>query len=347
MSYIGRSSKLFQRAYTKVSFLATAGQTSKTGLSYVPSFVEVYVNGVLLTDTTDFTATNGNSITFTVALLLNDEVTVISLKTFTVADHYSKTEADTLLAAKATNTAVALKAPIASPVFTGNVGIGVTPSTATIITLQGVWGTVSGWANNLGLMNNAVYNDGDKYINTDEASKIELKDGTLNFKVAPSGTADAAISWTTAMTIDNAGIVTKPLQPAFCASANAQDNLGLNAWVVIAFENQRFDQNQDYAANKFTAPVTGKYQLQVSIKLSNLDTNTGYYQVRMRTSNRSYRSICDFDGMSTDPSYWNFNISVLADMDAGDTCEIDFRQASGSQQTDINTESYFSCYLVA
>jgi hypothetical protein len=33
---------------------------------------------------------------------LNDEVTVISLKTFTVADHYNKTEADTLLAAKAT-----------------------------------------------------------------------------------------------------------------------------------------------------------------------------------------------------------------------------------------------------
>ena len=100
MSYLGRSAKLSLKAQEKVSFLATAGQTVKTGLSYVPSFVEVYVNGVLLTDTTDFTATNGNSITFTVALLLNDEVTVISLKTFTVADHYSKTEADTLLAAK-------------------------------------------------------------------------------------------------------------------------------------------------------------------------------------------------------------------------------------------------------
>jgi len=110
MSYLGRSAKLSLKAQEKVSFLATAGQTVKTGLSYVPSFVEVYVNGVLLTDTTDFTATNGNSITFTVALLLNDEVTVISLKTFTVADHYSKTEVDadhysktevdTLLAAK-------------------------------------------------------------------------------------------------------------------------------------------------------------------------------------------------------------------------------------------------------
>ena len=115
MSYLGRSAKLSLKAQEKVSFLATAGQTSKTGLSYTPTFVEVYVNGVLLTDTTDFTATNGNSITFTVALLLNDEVTVISLKTFNVADHYNKTEADVLLAAKS---------PIASPVFTGNVGIG-------------------------------------------------------------------------------------------------------------------------------------------------------------------------------------------------------------------------------
>ena len=112
MSYLGRSAKLSLKAQEKVSFLATAGQTVKTGLSYTPSFIEVYVNGVLLTDTTDFTATNGNSITFTVALLLNDEVTVISLKTFTVADHYSKTEADTLLAAKS---------PIASPSFTGTV----------------------------------------------------------------------------------------------------------------------------------------------------------------------------------------------------------------------------------
>jgi len=107
MSYLGRSAKLSLKAQEKVSFLATAGQTAKTGLSYVPNFVEVYVNGILLTDTTDFTATNGNSVTFTVALALNDEVTVVSLKTFTVADHYTKSAANTLLAAKATTTALA------------------------------------------------------------------------------------------------------------------------------------------------------------------------------------------------------------------------------------------------
>jgi len=86
MSYIGRTGKLSQRAYNKVSFLATAGQTIKTGLSYVAGFVEVHVNGLLLTDTVDYTATNGNSVTFVLALNVDDEVTVISLKTFAAAD---------------------------------------------------------------------------------------------------------------------------------------------------------------------------------------------------------------------------------------------------------------------
>jgi len=100
MSYLGRSAKLSRKAQEKTSFLATSGQTVATGLSYVATFVEVYVNGILLTDTSDYTATNGNSITFTVALGLNDEVTVVALKTFALADHYNKsstytkTEAD-------------------------------------------------------------------------------------------------------------------------------------------------------------------------------------------------------------------------------------------------------------
>jgi hypothetical protein len=86
MSYLGRTGKLSQRAYNKLSFLATAGQTVKAGLSYVAGFVEVYVNGTLLTDVVDYSASNGNSVTFLVALSVNDEVTVVSLKTFVAAN---------------------------------------------------------------------------------------------------------------------------------------------------------------------------------------------------------------------------------------------------------------------
>jgi len=102
MSYLGRGSNLTRKAQDKVSFLATAGQTVRTGLSYVPTHVDVTVNGITLTEITDYTATNGNSITFTVALALNDEVTIISSKTFDVANHYTISAANALLAAKAT-----------------------------------------------------------------------------------------------------------------------------------------------------------------------------------------------------------------------------------------------------
>ena len=54
-------------------------------------------------------------------------VRIVAFQSFVVANTYTQSQADTLLAAKATNTALALKAPIASPVFTGNVGVGVTP----------------------------------------------------------------------------------------------------------------------------------------------------------------------------------------------------------------------------
>jgi hypothetical protein len=54
---------------------------------------------------------------------------------------------------------------------------------------------------------NAVNNSGNKYITTNEASMYTQYAGTHSFKVAPSGTADSAISWTTAMTIENDGSI--------------------------------------------------------------------------------------------------------------------------------------------
>jgi len=119
MSYLGRSAKLSRKTQEKTSFLATAGQTSKTGLSYVATFVEVTVNGILLTDVTDYTATNGNSITFTVALALNDEVTVVALKTFALGDHYNKTESDANLAPKADLTGAAFTGAVTATTFNG------------------------------------------------------------------------------------------------------------------------------------------------------------------------------------------------------------------------------------
>ena len=99
--------------------------------------------------------------------------------------------------------------------FNNNVGIGVVPETwqSTIDALQvGLGASFAGNTVNpsrVYLSANYYINSSNQesYIATDEASQYFQNAGTHIFKVAPSGTADSAISWNTAATIDNSGNV--------------------------------------------------------------------------------------------------------------------------------------------
>ena len=62
---------------TRLDFVATAGQSTKTDLTYTVGNIDCYLNGSKLTLGTDFTATDGVSVTFAPALTLNDEVQLI------------------------------------------------------------------------------------------------------------------------------------------------------------------------------------------------------------------------------------------------------------------------------
>jgi hypothetical protein len=150
------------------------------------------------------------------------------------------------------------------------------------------------------------------------------------------------------MRIDSAGIVTQPYQPAFSVRpTSTQSNIAVGSFTTVNLGTEIFDVGSNFAGNTFTAPVTGKYQLNFSIRLQAVDTASAYYQIRFNTSNRLYYSTFDFGGLSTDPSYWSPAFSILADMDANDTVYMSVSQATGTQQTDIHSETYFTGYLVA
>ena len=146
------------------------------------------------------------------------------------------------------------------------------------------------------------------------------------------------------MRIDATGAVTMPLQPAFLVKpASQQANLAVGSAVDIAFGTEIFDNNADFASSVFTAPVTGKYQLSFQLRVDAIDSNANYYQFIIVTSNRSYANIFGF-GAAT---YYNPGSSILADMDAGDTAKLQFVQGSGSAQSDIDADSFFSGILVS
>ena len=109
------------------------------------------------------------------------------------------------------NATDALKAPIASPTFTGNAGFGVTPQTwgTNFRALQ--FGAVGALAydNNFGqvYLGSNFYMAGSgvgtpTYISSNSAARLDVTQSGFSFKLASSGSAGAPITWTNVASID-------------------------------------------------------------------------------------------------------------------------------------------------
>jgi len=78
--------------------------------------------------------------------------------------------------------------------------------------------------------------NGYKYIATDKASSYQQYDGAHNFRVAGSGSADAAITWTTGLEVLNAGQARAKNGLLFgtdTAAANALDDYEEGTWNLV------------------------------------------------------------------------------------------------------------------
>ena len=101
-------------AIYRYRFTAAGGETSISGLddngltlSYLPAKEQVYLNGVLLARTSDYTATDGTSLTSLAALAVDDIVEIITFTSFELATAIVTTDFNAkgdLLAASAADT---------------------------------------------------------------------------------------------------------------------------------------------------------------------------------------------------------------------------------------------------
>ena len=133
--------------------------------------------------------------------------------------------------------------------------------------------------------------------------------------------------------------------PAFQVKpASNQTNIALGN-VAVVWGTEVFDQGSNFASNTFTAPVTGKYQLNLNLYVTQIDSDVDYYQVTIVTSNRTYAMALDPD-FGQDNAYFPITMAVLADMDASDTASVSWETSGGNATSDINTGSIFSGYLV-
>jgi hypothetical protein len=195
-------------------------------------------------------------------------------------------------------------------------------------------------------------------VNSSSTLAIQNKDDTNNnaidvyndngnrtFSIQSNTSGDAQFKafrndGTQGFTLLGDGSVTNPLQPAFLALVgSAQNNIALDSTVAFQFNTEVFDQNSDFDHStnyRFTAPVTGKYQLNFKAYYTGVPSDAEYIYNQIVTSNRNYISIFDPRGFDAGVvQYWQAAISVLADMDANDTASVIVYQRLGSQTLDI------------
>ena len=100
----------------------------------------------------------------------------------------------------------------------------------------------------------------------------------------------STLGTTSHIVIDEAGCVTKPLQPAFLLEDDSDTSLAHNTEQTLSFDSELFDQNADVTATTFTAPVTGRYYFTASCLIdigTGAATHVKNNYIRFLASNRS------------------------------------------------------------
>ena len=189
-----------------------------------------------------------------------------------------------------------------------------------------------------------------------EDTKVVFDGNAQDYHIGLDDSADdlvigkgSTLGTTTSVALDENGIVRLPLQSCFLVHPSSEQANPTNNTTVV-FGTERFDLNGDFASNTFTAPVDGKYQLNVVITTNNIDNAATLMEWTVITSNHTYRplgNVPDKLFSSDTGDHQHFAASLIADMDASDTAHVQFYQTGGTAQVDIITLSYFSGVLVA
>jgi hypothetical protein len=240
--------------YSSTTFTATAGQTVFS-IAHTQNFVQVFMNGLLLDLTVDYTS-NGSAVTLTSGAAAGDEIEVVAYNTFSVGDALNQAAADT----RYVNTA--------GDSMTGNLGVGGAANGSYAITSYSSAG-----------QNLRLENDG-------EVGFIRLEDdGDLNIWAHGDeniGFINGTGSGTTRMNIDGSGRVTTPNQPMFGAYNYSGTATAIGGYNPMRWANVHTNVGNHFnnSTGKFTFPVSGKYVVFCNINHKAADANwSGLYML--------------------------------------------------------------------
>jgi hypothetical protein len=136
-------------------------------------------------------------------------------------------------------------------------------------------------------------------------------------------------------------------------SAN-QTSIAVGSDVTVLFNNAVINVGDDFNTStyRFTASFAGMYSLDAGIRLTSLDIVSNYYSAKISIYNssdvlqRNYQNIID-PNFTADLTLFTSTLSCLTKLEAGWYAVVYVRQDSGTVQTSIDADSWFSGSFVA
>jgi hypothetical protein len=190
--------------------------------------------------------------------------------------------------------------------------------------------------------------DGDPYLswalsNTRQFS-LGVNDGAGDVLQLGTTAIDTGTMWQATA----AGEITQPLQPSFLVvdGTGAANVTGDGTTYLELWPTEIYDQGGDFASDTFTAPVTGRYLLTVSLEYTGTNSSHALRQVTLSTSNRNYNNVSAYS-LAEDARTITF--SVIADMDANDTAVVTIRVTGSTKTVTIPgaaAQNFFSGSLI-
>ena len=302
--------------YSSTTFTATAGQTAFT-ISHTQGFIQVFMNGLLLDETVDYTS-NGSAVTLTSGAAAGDEIEVVAYNTFSVGDALPKSGgAMTGDLTVDTNT-------FHVDVADNRVGVGTT-SPDRLFSVSSSTTRTSGFEDIAEYVTPSIGVGGSTSLNVGRAnSNYDL--GKMAFKYNGAGSTSNQLGFgfygaDNLLKIDGAGRVTKPYQPSFWAYMSQSNPNVTTSNIKIPYSATRWNVGShfDTTNSRFVAPIAGKYCFQVNHNVYGLSDDQ-WFRTRVYVNGSSYQILGYMRARGSGDH--TTNDSFLLDMSANDYVEI-------------------------
>ena len=284
--------------YSSTTFTATAGQTAFT-ISHTQGFIQVFMNGLLLDETVDYTS-NGSAVTLTSGAAAGDEIEVVAYNTFSVGDALNQAAADTRYVNATGDT------------MSGDLVV----SKTTTPTIQIKDGQASG-----------TRVSGKLHIGEAATLGVTIENSTTSYNdncAMVFKTSPAAGTLTERMRIDSSGRVTKPYQPFIICTGSSSSVASYSAGAVIThWNNQVTPVGITRSGGRFTVPVAGKYQF--NSNLYSYVSSAGHYRTNLMLNGSQY-ALAQLEittaGIVASPYDTTLNFSLILNLAANDYVEL-------------------------